>query len=182
MKLSTVLSTQPAQFDAVVYKGNIHENIARIARLGYDGVELAVRDPSLLDIPAIEKTVMQHNLAVPAIGTGQAYGEEKLSFTDVSPDVRVRAISRIKSHIKLAKIFDAVVILGLIRGVTPSGESPDQALTWLVEALRECADTASRANVLLVIEPINRYETDLINNIEEGMLLIEQVLERTGIN
>ena len=77
MKLSIVLSTNPAQFDAVVYKGDVHNNIAQIAELGYDGVELAIRDPAQIDVTAIERTLAKHQLIVPAIGTGQAsgYGE-----------------------------------------------------------------------------------------------------------
>ena len=175
LKLSTVLSIQDAQFDAVVYKGNIDENIARIAEIGYDGVELAVRDPRLLDVGALERSLHKHNLAVPALGTGQAYGEENLSFTAVDSDVRARAIARIKSHIKLAKRFDALVILGLIRGVTPPGVGKVQAMRWLVHALRECSEYAAKEGVRLALEPINRYETDLINMIEEGLLLLEQV-------
>ena len=49
MKLSIVLSTQPAQFQAATFKGDLETNLARIAALGYDGVELAIRDPQLVD-------------------------------------------------------------------------------------------------------------------------------------
>jgi hypothetical protein len=57
---------------------------------------------------------------MPAVGTGQAWGEEQLSFTSDDPDVRRTAIERIKSHIPLAAQFNAVVILGLIRGISPA--------------------------------------------------------------
>jgi 5-keto-L-gluconate epimerase len=175
LRLSTVLSTQPAQFDAIVYKGDVDDNIGRIAEIGYDGVELAVRDPALLDVDGLEQSLRKHGLAVPALGTGQAYGEEKLSFTAVDPDVRSRAIARIKNHIELAQRFNAVVIVGLIRGVTPPGADKVQAMRWLVQALGECCEDAMRADVRLVLEPINRYETDLINTVEEALLLLERV-------
>ena len=44
MKLSIVLSTQPAQFQAATFKGDLETNLAQIASLGYNGVELAIRD------------------------------------------------------------------------------------------------------------------------------------------
>jgi sugar phosphate isomerase/epimerase len=175
MKFSTVLSTHPTQFDAVVFKGNFNDNVAYIAGLGYDGLELAIRDPKQVGLHMIMRTLAQHNLAVPAIGTGQAYGEDKLSFTDVDRDVRQTAVSRIKSHIKLAAELNAVVILGLIRGRTPPHTDRAQAIKWLVAALRACAEAAYKQGVKLVIEPINRYETDLVNTIAEGMDLLEQV-------
>ena len=50
LKLSIVLSTHQAQFEAVAFKGDFENNIAKIAGWGYDGVELAIRDPDLVDV------------------------------------------------------------------------------------------------------------------------------------
>ena len=98
MKLSIVVSTQPASFSAVAFKGQLAENIAKVHKLGYDGVELAVRDPKILDRIALKSLLSQYDLPVPAIGTGQAYGEEGLSFTNPDESIRRRAIERIKSQ------------------------------------------------------------------------------------
>jgi sugar phosphate isomerase/epimerase len=175
MKLSIVLSLQPASFQAATFKGDLETNLKLIADLGYDGVELAIRDPKLVDLDALEKTVAAHGLAVPAIGTGQAWGEEGLSFTDPDEAVRRQAIERILSHLPLAARFKAIVIIGLIRGVVKPGVSPEQAMDWLVEALAEICTAAEPLGVNLALEPINRYETSLINNVAEGMSLIERV-------
>ncbi len=175
MKLSIVLSTQPTQFLAVTFKGELEMNLKRIAALGYDGVELAIRDPSLVDLDELERLTCLYRLTVPAIGTGQAWGEEGLSFTD--PDLRVRlaAIERIKSHIPVASRFGAIIIIGLIRGLVKPGVDAAQAMDWLVEALRECNTAASLHGVLLALEPLNRYETALINTSKQGLELIERI-------
>ena len=175
MKFAIVLSTDTTRFDAATFQGNFEENAALIAGLGYQGVELAVRDPALIDLAAIAQVLSKHNLAVPAIGTGQAYGEEKLSFTSVDQEVRRQAIERIKAQIRLAAEFEAVVILGLIRGVVGPGLTYSQAMDWLTLALQECAETAGSFGVRLAIEPINRQETNLINTIDEALVLLSQV-------
>ena len=175
MKLSIVLSTQPAQFQAATFKGDLAANLTRIANFGYDGVELAIRDPKLVHLDALEELVRQNGLRVSAIGTGQAWGEEGLSFTDPDPGVRRAAIERIKSHIPVASHFGAVIIVGLIRGIVKPGIDPGQALDWLIEALRECCDAARPPGLRLALEPINRYETTLINNTNQGLDLIEKV-------
>jgi sugar phosphate isomerase/epimerase len=175
MKLSIVLSTHAAQFEALAYKGDFADNVAHIASLGYDGVELAVRDPNLLDVAQVNKIIGWHGLRVPAIGTGQAYGEEGLSFTDPDKKVRARAIERIFDQIELASCFGAQVIVGLIRGRVQAGVERDQAMEWLVSALRQCAARAEKKGVKLTLEPVNRYETDLIVRADEGLALIEQV-------
>jgi sugar phosphate isomerase/epimerase len=174
-RYSIVLSTQPAQFQAVAFKGNLAENLAKIAAWGYDGVELAIRDPRLIDAPALCDLVAHHRLTVPAIGTGQAWGEERLSFSDPAADVRRAAVDRIKAHFPLAQRLDACVIIGLIRGTTQAGVTQGQALQWVRDALRECCAEADRHGVKLALEPVNRYESSLVNTVAEGLALIEEV-------
>lgn len=174
-RLSVVLSTQIAQFQAATFKGDLETNLARVADLGYDGIELAIRDPKLVNGVALLKLIENHGLAVPAIGTGQAWGEEGLSFTDPDPAVRQAAIARVESHVPFAAETGAVIILGLIRGLVKPGVAHDQAMEWLVAALQACCEAALVADVRLALEPINRYETTLINNAAEGLALIEQV-------
>jgi sugar phosphate isomerase/epimerase len=175
MKLSVVLSTHAAAFSAVAFKGDFEANVEKIAGWGYDGVELAVRDPELVNAGQLRSTVTDHGLVVPAIGTGQAWGEEGLSFTSDDPSIRAAAIERIRNHIPLAARLDALVILGLIRGVTPNGQSHDQSMIYLVEAVKECASAAEGTAVRFALEPMNRYETDLIHSVAEGMDLIDRV-------
>jgi len=175
MKLSIVLSTQPAQFQAATFKGDLEANLRTIAGLGYDGVELAIRDPKLVNLADMDRLISACGLSVPAIGTGQAWGEEGLSFTDPDPHIRHEAIARIKAHIPAAAHFGAVIIIGLIRGIVRPGTDPDCAMDWLVEAIKECSMAAAAGGVRLALEPINRYETTLINSTTQGLELIEQV-------
>ncbi len=182
MKLSVVLSAQPARFAAATFQGDLDANLAHIAWLGYQGVELAIRDPSAIDAGALERLVCRHNLAVPAIGTGQAWGEEGLSFTDPDSAIRARTIERVKSHVPLASRFGSMIIIGLIRGIVKPGVEAPRAMDWLVEALTQCATSARSEGVRVVLEPINRYETTLINNARQGLALIERVsLDNFGL-
>ncbi len=174
-RYSIVLSTQPAQFQAVAFKGDLEANLAKIAAWGYDGVELAIRDPRLIDAAELCDLVARHGLTVPAIGTGQAWGEERLSFSDPSANVRRAAVDRVKSHIPLAARLNALIIIGLLRGVIQPGVTFGQAWGWVVDALRECCAEAERAGVRLALEPINRYETGLVNTVAQGLELIEDV-------
>ena len=175
MKLSVVLSTQQTQFQAASFSGSLAQNIADIAAMGYDGVELAIRDPMLVDLDALEALTREHGLRVPAIGTGQAWGEEKLSFTDPDESVRRAAIERVKSHVPLAARFNAVIIIGLVRGIIKPGITQEQGMAWLCEALQECSTAANPFGVRLALEPINRYETTLVNSVAQGMALIDRV-------
>lgn len=175
MKLSVVLSTQQTQFQAASFSGSLAKNVADIAEMGYDGVELAIRDPMLVDVDALEALTREHGLRVPAIGTGQAWNEEKLSFTDPDESVRRAAIERVKSHVPLAARFNAVIIIGLLRGIIKPSITQEQGMAWVCEALQECSTAAKPYGVRLALEPINRYETTLVNSVAHGMALIDRV-------
>lgn len=174
MKFSIVLSAQPASFSALAYKGNIEKNITLIKELGYDGVELAVRNPKELDVDYIKNLTIKNNLPVPAIGTGQAYGEEGLSFTHPDPVFRKKAINRIKEQIVFAKKLNALVIIGLIRGSFSKEVDAHEAENLLIYALHECASVDPE--VKLAIEPINRYETNILNTVGESLKLLNKIL------
>jgi sugar phosphate isomerase/epimerase len=203
MKLSFVISTQPTKFQAVAFDPNFESNVAYLATLGYDGVEVAVREPAKLDSVHVKSVLAAQHLEVPAIGTGQAYVEEQLSFTDRRTSVREAALERVESHIALACEFviaseakqspvhgveiassqttllamteKPIVILGLIRGKLQAEVSAEEVRAWLIDALKRVARVAREKNMRLAIEPINRYETDLVNNVADALVLIEAV-------
>jgi len=159
----------------VAFKGDFAGNVQKIAGWGYDGVELAIRDPALVDADELLGVVSAHGLEVPAIGTGQAWGEEALSYTDPDPAVRRAAVERTVAHIPFAARAGAVIIIGLLRGIVKPGVSHGQAMDWLVGALQECCAQARPQGVRLALEPINRYETTLVNDVAQGLDLVDRV-------
>jgi sugar phosphate isomerase/epimerase len=183
MKLSLAISAQATRYGDVAFVGDLDQNMGRLAQMGYDGVELGIRDPLAMDAAELEAMLARHGLVCPVISTGQAWIEERLSFT--SPDLKVReaAVERIRQHIALAASLNTMpappshpmIMLGLIRGKRTEGVSDEQAMAWLVEALRECASVSGRAGVRLVIEPINRFEADFIHSARDGVALLERV-------
>jgi sugar phosphate isomerase/epimerase len=159
----------------VAFKGDFESNVAKIAGWGYDGVEIAIRDPKLVDSDELLSVVSEYGLAIPAVGTGQAWGEEGLSFTDPDPAIRDAAIERTISHVPFAARTGAAIIIGLLRGIVKPGVEHTQAMDWLVYALQQCCAEANVRGVRIALEPICRYETSLINNLTEGLDLLDRV-------
>lgn len=175
MKLSVVVSTHQASFEAVSFKGSVAESLAAVAAAGYDGAELAVRNAGEVSAAELKSLAATHNLGIPAVGTGQMWGDERLSLTAHDESIRATAISRIKEHIALAAELDAFVIIGLVRGVFPDDAYKDASWQWLVEGLQELGKSADAAGVGIAIEAINRYETAYVNAAADGLDLIERV-------
>jgi sugar phosphate isomerase/epimerase len=175
MKYSMTLSVSRAKFEAVPFKNGFETDIPVIASLGFNGVELAIRDPKIIDKEKILKTAEMLTLEIPAIGTGQAWGEEGLSYTDRDPAIRKKAIERTCEHFEFAGQAQAIVIIGLLRGIKSSSVSNTDIEQWMYKAFSEICNGAEKNNVKIAFEPLNRYETNILNNVEEGLEFIEKV-------
>ncbi len=170
MKLSLVVSVEETAFDAVAIRGGWEAGVAHLAALGFDGAELAIRDPDAVDAGRVEAVVRDANLVVPAIGTGQAYLRDGLSLSSPDAAVRRAAATRLLGHVHLAARLGSMVIIGLIRGRADGGSAATAAR--FLEGIGPVLDAAASAGVRLVIEPINRYETDFLVTVEEALEVI----------
>jgi len=141
--------------------------LGEVAKAGYRAVELAVTDPAEIDHEQVAEALREIGLRLCSLTTGQAAGKEGLSLSSADEGVRARAIRRIQDHMRLARPYGAVVIVGLLRGT-------DGSLDLLAESLKECA--RFDPDVRLALEPLNRYESRLVNTVGEAL----EVIERTG--
>lgn len=136
-------------------------------RLGFDALELFHGDPqSLPDRAALG------GLAVSAVGSGAGWVKHKLSFTSSDADVRKKAVSFARAIIDAAGAFNTSAIIGSMQGRWGEGLTRDEALGWLGEALAELGDHAAQYDVPLIYEPLNRYETNLIHTMAQGVEFI----------
>ena len=181
MRTSTVISLSQTDFSALTYDKNFENSIKKIAKLGFCGVELALADPAEIDQIKLADLIDSLGLKVPAIGTGQSYLRDGLSFMDPRERIREKAQERVKKYVDFAERFGAQVIVGLIRGRIPN-ECADKktARKWCADCITYVADYASDYGIDLTIEPINRYETNIINTAVQCIKFIKE-LDRENV-
>jgi sugar phosphate isomerase/epimerase len=154
--------------------GTWAEKVERAARLGVDGLELMTADPSGLQPARMRKELESHGLSAAAIGSGAAAMQAGLHLLHADPQVTKRAARRLDELVDFAAAVGApLVTIGSFRGRLAAA-GPD-AVPRLAGILHRAADHASMAGVRLAIEPLNRYEADLINTAEEGLAFVETV-------
>jgi sugar phosphate isomerase/epimerase len=178
MKTAIVVSVAPTSFEALALSSDVEKAFALVASHGFDAVEIAVRDPALAAAEKILGLADDHGLAIAAIGTGQAFVEEGLSLSDADSKKRARAIERMKRQLELSAALSARVIVGLIRGTVPARADVPAALPRLAEALAELAAYAREVKSPgLLLEPINRYETRLLNSVAEVSSFLDRIAD-----
>lgn len=190
MKYSIIISLSNTKFGPIVFKGNVADNIIKAAGMGYDGIELAIRDPKVIKIENICNLLDKYKLKVSSIGTGQIYCEEGLSLSDSDKIIRGRAVRRIKKIIDTARHFNASIIIGGARGNVKDLDNfkseLEKAEIRISQCLQELLSYSERHSQIILIEPANRYEINIFNRIDEVDSFLNRFkdkldLERIGI-
>ena len=96
--------------------GTFEEKLDKAARLGYDGIELMVRDPAGLDWEAVKNLLQENNLEVPQIVTGELFGADGLCLVTTDEALSQRTDRRLRSIVDLAEYLGAMVNIGRVRG------------------------------------------------------------------
>jgi len=174
MKLSIAIADTHALPSAfVVYRG-FEECIPKAARLGFDGVELALKRAEEINVLQLQQLLNDNALEVSCISTGQVNADGGLMFTHEEEQQREEVKTVFRELIDLAEDFGKIVNIGRVRGQI--GNRPKQVVEDLFVAVaRELCDYALPKEVTLILEPVNRYETDFINSVEEGIEVMKKV-------
>lgn len=176
MKLALVIQTPEVQqpIPVALLSGSIEEKLGKAARLGADGVELMAADPARLDAPALRAALQRNGLQVAAIGSGAVVLAAGLTLLHAEPEKAAQARARLGELIDLAAEVGApLVTIGSFRGRAAAVGA--WARERLAAILRDAAAQAEARAVRLALEPLNRYEADLVNNAEQGLAFVEEV-------
>lgn len=187
MKYAIVISVSKTKFGPVVFRGDLLQNITKAYKLGYNAVELAVKDPDAVNVKEVSKLLQEYNLVIPAIGTGQIYFDEGLSFSDKDEFVRNEAVDRVKKIINLAKNFNSSIIIGLIRGNIKDSENDfnkelEIAEKRMFECLEKCLLYSERYNTKFLLEPLIRYNSNIFNKIGDVSNFLNKFKEKIDVD
>lgn len=148
----------------------------KAVQLGFDVLELACEDPALLDFPQVRDALAARGLEPVVCG---AFGPGRdISSDDAS--ARQGGFAYIRQLIDAAAVVGARIVCGPMYSQTGKARLlPDDARRAerrrAASALRELADYAAERGVRLALEPLNRFETDMINTAQQGMDFLAEV-------
>lgn len=150
--------------------------IARVRALGFDVVEIAVEDPDAFSVERLRAAGEEAGVGFTVCG---AIGPDRdLSHED--PEIRANALGYIKRCVEIAADLGAPHFVGPLysavgktRMLAPREREAQRVLA--VDGLKYAAEHAAQHGVRLGIEPLNRFETDLVNTAEQALELVDRV-------
>lgn len=168
--VSTWLWTSPFTTES------IHALFPKIAKMGFDVVEIAVEDPSLIDIQAVKDALQQYNLTVAICG---AFGPTR-DLTNEDPAIHRNCFSYIESCLDICVALDTPFFGGPMYAAVGKARmipADKRKAEWdlAVKNLRIVCEMASARGLQIALEPLNRFESDLINTADDVLKLVTDI-------
>ena len=159
-----------------------HDLVAACAssqKLGFDAIEIFAPSPDYFTQTPVARILGDHNLKLAAVGTGAGWVKHKLTLT--SPDAAIRRQARdfVTVMIDVAAEHSAPAIIGSMQGRTVDGVDRPTALRYLEDELNLLGEHAASQKQFLLIEPLNRYETNLLMTLDDGSQLLKRLTTKS---
>jgi len=171
----TISLTSEARGGPFVFWDDLAAGCAKAAELGFRAVEIFPRAAEEMQARKLKQLLLRHRLKLAAVGTGAGWLLHKLSLANPQARVRREAQQFIANIIDFAAGFGAPAIIGSMQGRVENDTTREQALTWVRESLDQLGERALQRRVPLLLEPLNRYETNLLNRVADGVSLLESL-------
>jgi D-psicose/D-tagatose/L-ribulose 3-epimerase len=142
-------------------------------RAGYDYIEIPLFDPSAVDAEMTARVLEEYELGV-TCSLGLPFDAD---ISSPDEEVSTRGHNLLGDVLSVARDLGAKYVGGVIysalgKYVVPA--SP-KGRAHCVAALGGLAEVAARSGISLGLEPVNRYESNLINTLAEASRLIADV-------
>jgi D-psicose/D-tagatose/L-ribulose 3-epimerase len=168
--------------ELLLWTGNFQKKdipfIAHAKELGFDGVELHLGHPDQIPVreirDALKQNRMEVNFAVTLTNDTNPLSPD--------PDVRKAGLGFFKKCIDVAAdIAGGPCGVGGVNyaswGYFTGTSRTEQEWEWAVRNYREAAQYAADKGILLVVEPVNRFETYFMNTAADGVRFCRDVGE-----
>lgn len=144
--------------------------------MGYDVVEIPVEDPDLIDSRKVKNALRDHELDAVVCG---AFGPGR-DLTHDDAAIHQRCFDYLDALMDFAADWDTGFVAGPMYSAVGKARmvAPDQKKKeWgrAVTNLRKVCQKASDRGLELAIEPLNRFESDLINTAGQASQLVKDI-------
>ncbi len=157
-----------------IFWEDLTNGISKAAQYGFDAIELFVSSGNSIDPGELKKLLDRYGLELSAVGTGAGKVIHGLTLSDSNLETRKKAIEYVKEIISFGSKLNAPAIIGSMQGNTTDAANRNESLEILAESLIELSNFAAERGNFLIYEPLNRYETNLLNTLAQGAEFIDK--------
>ena len=157
-----------------IYWDKLDVSIPKAKETGFDGVELFTASADAVNSETLSNLLSENEMKLSAAGSGAGRVLHQLHLTHPKSEIRENAQSFIKEMIDFAGPFDAPVIIGSMQGELIKEIDTEESYNWLAEGLINLANHAATHGVKLIYEPLNRYETNIFNRLDEAVSFLKK--------
>ena len=182
IKLSVAVADKNAEPSAFVVWRGFEDSFKKASEFGYHGVELALKTADDISRNDLAMLLNHNKLEVSCISTGQVFAALGLHFTHPDELARKKLQQVFFDLTDLASDHGGLLNIGRARGFIAQDSTAEKTRQLFANTLAPVREHAIKRGVRLIIEPVNRYEINFINSVDEGSELIQTLgLEGVGL-
>lgn len=176
MKIAYTVTSPDAKDDPVMaWNAPWEESLPFLIQLGYDGIEIMVRDPENIHPEQLIELLKKYKLSVPAIGTGPIAIGRNLSLSASNNEIRSRSIEVTRKAMQLCASLGALLNIGQFRGTSREPSEQRGNRDRFADSLRTLIPEAEKLHVRIAIEPQNRFQSTFLRTTAESLEFIESL-------
>ena len=159
----------------LVLRGSVEDAIVKTREYGFDALEIHVVSADSFDCEKVNALCEQNGIRIASIVTGQIYVRRGLSIVDADMARRERAFKELEDYIDIAEKVNATdgIVIGWVRDRRPENDDGTYDET-LAQGLKRIGLYAQDKGQKILLEVINRYETNVFNTAEETLGYIDR--------
>ena len=158
------------------FDNNSFDLVHKVKEMGFDLIEIPVEKKELIDWVKLKETIQEAGLKVTISG---AFGADR-DISSEDPAIRQQGLQYIKDCVEIAAFMGSPLFGGPLYSAVGktrfiSEEQKNQERQWCIENLREASQFAQEKEVILGLEPLNRFESDMVNTADQALSIVKEV-------
>lgn len=168
MKLAYPICSQDFTGTVMGFNDTYSKVFPYIRKLGYEGIELLIRDPAAVDTALLDEKLAEYDLKVAGIGTNPMQKADNLFLLSADEAVRAEARKRFSGILSLCERYNAVSLVGKYRGMVDDSQP---GCTWddLMKLTHSMCEEAAARNITVCLEPQNKSNINNLITIEDAL-------------
>ncbi len=167
--INTFLFTSPFTTEST-------KHFPKFKKWGFETVEIPVEDPSHIDPAKVKAAADKAGLAIGSVCACMGPGRDFRG----TPAEQKTAMDYCKQLIDQMVVLGCPSLIGPVYSVVGKADAVEPAKQkeeWalVVKNLKVLAKYAEQKGVQICIEPLNRFETDFLNTVEQALKLVKDV-------
>ena len=174
IRYSAIIADGSFPCNTAILQGDMRTVFRQAGEAGYDCVQLTIRDRSDYSVEELRALSAEYGLQISAMATGRVYTVDGYSMASSDETNRRMCVERLRDLADFSVLLGRpALVVGAVRGRYADARSPEEYYRQFDKSLHELTDYCEKIDVPVILEVIERAESEAYCDPEETRRYVE---------